>query len=173
MSITSDLQRKIFLVQRTGHELVAVLLTSVGGRRTLRVCVDRPGGIEVGELSRLSRAISPLLDVEDPISGAYDLEVSSPGIERPLQRLSDYQRFTGFTARILLHEGQARRRFKGPLTGLSDGLVGIQVDQVDYRIDPAHIEKANLVLSLDEYKRLGEDPPPRVDDIPPEASDDL
>ena len=149
-------------VRRQGYELVAVELTGVGGRRTLRVSVDHPGGIGVKDCSKVSRALSPLLDVEDPLSGAFDLEVSSPGDERPIQRPSDFLRFAGYTARVKLEKGEGRRRYKGVLLGLEGTDLKIQVDGEEHRLPLVEVERAHLVLTLDEYLALAEDPPPRV-----------
>ena len=151
-------------VERAGFELVAVEMTSVAGRRTLRVSVDKPVGMTGNALASLSRQLSPLLDAEDPIEGAYDLEVSSPGIDRPVQKRADFARFAGFRIKITLEkDAAARRRFKGVLQGIADDLVSVDVDGVVHELDYDRIERANLVLDLDEYQRLGEEPPPRVD----------
>ena len=149
-------------VERAGFELVAVEWTTVLGRRTLRISVDGRT-MTPNALGGLSRQISPLLDVEDVIDGAYDLEVSSPGIDRPLQKPSDFLRFRGYRAKITLEPGEGRRRFKGVLAGYADGVVTITVDDLEHTLEFDRIEKANLVLDLDEYQKLGEDPPPRVD----------
>ena len=90
-------------VSEQGYELVAVELTTVEGRRTLRVSIDKPGGIVVEDCTRINRALSTILDVEDPLDGAYDLEVSSPGLERPIQKLHDFERFCAFFPESLAH----------------------------------------------------------------------
>ncbi|MED5370439.1 MAG: ribosome maturation factor RimP [Myxococcota bacterium] len=160
-------QRELFdvlepVVEADGYELVAVELTQVSGRLTLRIYADRVGGINMDHLSQLTRTLGPVLDVEDPISGAYQLEVSSPGIERPLQRIEDFARFEGYRARIRLEEGPERRRYSGVLRGLEAKTVRIEVDGQVHDLEFDLIEKANLVLDLDEYQALGTDPPPRV-----------
>ncbi|MFT5586035.1 MAG: ribosome maturation factor RimP [Cognaticolwellia sp.] len=160
-------QREIFkllepIVDEEGFELVAVELTQVGTRLTLRISADRVGGIMIEHLGQLTRALGPMLDVEEPISGAYQLEVSSPGIERPLQRESDFLRFLGYRASIRLEEGPVRRRFKGVMRGMEGGILKIEVDGEVHEIDFDLIEKANLVLDPDEYQLLGTDPPPRI-----------
>lgn len=146
-----------------GYELVAVELTNTFGRRTLRVSVDRPGGVIMNELARLSHALSALLDVEDPISGAYDLEVSSPGIERPLQRPADFARFSGYRARLRLDGTASRRQITGRLKGLDGDAVLIEADGQPHTIPLAQIVRAQLQLTLDEYESLAESPPPRHD----------
>ncbi len=149
-------------VEREGYELVAVeLVSSGGGRPSLRVSIDKPGGVSVRDCSRVSRALSALLDVEDPIEGAFNLEVSSPGIERPLQRRSDFVRFAGFRAKIQLEAGEPRRRYTGVLGGIEQGSVVIESNGERSLLPIERIERARLVLDLDEYERLAEEPPPR------------
>ncbi len=152
-------------VDREGYELVAVEFMTLDGRPTLRVSIDRPGGVTVKDCSRVSRAISPALDVEDPIDGAYHLEVSSPGIDRPLQRPSDFNRFAGYQVRIQLEAAGPgeRRRYKGLLVGARDGEVEVEVDGERHRLNLDSVERARLVLDLDEYQQLAEAPPPRLD----------
>ena len=98
MSVLSDLQNRLFeivepTVVRLGCELVAVEMRGVDGRRTIRVSVDSDEGLTMGLCADVNRALSAMLDVEDPVDGAYDLEVSSPGIERPVQRWQDFVDF--------------------------------------------------------------------------------
>lgn len=154
------LQNRVFkliepVVERAGLELVAVELTSTNGQRVLRVSVDQPGGVGFPALSRLSEALSPVLDVEDPVPGAYSLEVSSPGIERPIQRPEDFDRFVGYRAKIKLDAGEGRRRFAGRLLGRREGAVAIEVDGIEHALPLERITKANLDLSVEEYKALG------------------
>ncbi len=126
------------VIEDLGFELVRVRLMS-GKSTTLQVMADRPdGGIEVDECAAISNAISAALDVEDPILDAYTLEVSSPGIDRPLTRLKDFEAFEGYEAKIETSELiDGRRRFKGVLAGvegeevlinLEEGTVGLQFD---------------------------------------------
>jgi len=109
-------------IEAMGYEVVRVMLT--GGRRpTLQIMAERPdgSGMNVDDCARISRSISAILDVEDPISGEYTLEVSSPGIDRPLTRLKDFRRYAGFEARIDLAEPiDGRKRFSGRLLGVDD-----------------------------------------------------
>src|SRR5688572_19785348 len=102
-SLITELRRILEpVVEREGFDLVAVEVLGSTGRALLRVSIDKPGGITVDHCARMSRAISPVLDVEDPFPGAYELEVSSPGMERPIQRPQDFERFVGFKAKIKL-----------------------------------------------------------------------
>src|SRR5918912_1620534 len=104
-----------------GLELVDVELAGAGGRTTLRLYIDRAGGVSLDDCTSVSRAVSAALDVEDPIEGAYDLEVSSPGLDRPLRTPEHFQRFAGRKARIKtygpLAEASGRKSFSGTLLG--------------------------------------------------------
>lgn len=115
-------------IEGLGFELVRLRLMS-GKRMVLQIMAERPdGGIEVEDCARISRQISAVLDVEDPISGEYVLEVSSPGIDRPLTRLRDFETWAGCEARLETVELiDGRRRFKGILQGVEDGEVLIEI----------------------------------------------
>jgi len=132
-----------------GYELVRVQLSG-GDRPVLQIMAERSDGaaMTVEDCADISRSVSALLDAEDPIAGAYTLEVSSPGIDRPLTRPRDFERFAGFEARIETHESVAgRRRFKGRLLGLEDGMVSLAVDADTVRLPIDAIAKARLVLT--------------------------
>lgn len=109
-------------IEAMGYALVRVMIT--GGRRpTLQIMAERidGSGMNVDDCAEISRSISAILDVEDPITGEYTLEVSSPGIDRPLTRLDDFRRFAGFEARIDTAELiEGRKRFSGRLIGVDD-----------------------------------------------------
>jgi ribosome maturation factor RimP len=117
------------VVEGMGFELVRVRLMS-GRHKTLQIMADRPeGGIGVDECGEISTAVSATLDVEDPIEDAYTLEVSSPGIDRPLTRLKDFEAWEGYEAKIETTELiDGRRRFRGTLQGVEDGEVLIEVE---------------------------------------------
>ena len=136
-------------VEAMGYEVVRVQLTG-GQRMVLQVMAERADGapMTVEDCADISRAISAVLDVEDPIKSAYTLEVSSPGIDRPLTRLKDYERFAGFEAKLetrLAVDG--RKRFKGMLKGVEDGLVCIESEQGAARLEFDNILRAKLVLT--------------------------
>jgi ribosome maturation factor RimP len=135
-----------------GYELVRVMLRG-GDRPVLQVMIDRADGDEVtiDDCVDASRTMSALLDVEDPISDAYELEVSSPGIDRPLTRPKDFERFAGLEARIELKQAvEGRKRFRGRLLGL-DGdivrLVGEHAPDAELSLPLAGIVRAKLVLT--------------------------
>ena len=118
------------VIEDLGFELVRIRLMG-GQNKILQIMADRPeGGIEVDDCARISTAVSATLDVEDPISGHYTLEVSSPGIDRPLTRLKDFETWEGYEAKIETTEMiDGRRRFKGVLQGVEDGEVLIEIDE--------------------------------------------
>lgn len=145
------------VVEREGCDLVALEILGSPGRALLRVYIDTIGGVNVDICARVSRAISPVLDVEDPFPGAWELEVSSPGIERPLQRESDFLRFVGFGVKVKLAPGPERRRYSGILRGLEDGNVLVETDGPDgqtHRLPLDLIDKAHLDLDDEQFARL-------------------
>ncbi|MBK1734240.1 ribosome maturation factor RimP [Halorhodospira abdelmalekii] len=132
-----------------GYELVGVELTGAKSNRTLRVYIDTPAGIRLEDCEAVSHQISGLLDVEDPISGAYALEVSSPGLDRPIFKAADYERFRGERIKLRLLELHAgRRRLTGTLQGLEADCVVVQEESEGetYRIPLALIDRARLEL---------------------------
>ena len=134
-----------------GLEVVRVRVMS-GKRPRLQIMADRldGGGVDVDDCARLSRALSDVFEVEDPISGEYDLEVSSPGIDRPLTALAHFVRWEGCEARIELDRlAEGRKRFKGVLAGVEDGNVLLDMEgEEDTTLIPFDwIAEAKLVLT--------------------------
>jgi len=131
-----------------GLELVDVELAGAGGRTTLRLYVDRAGGVSLDDCSSISRAVSAALDVEDPIEGAYDLEVSSPGLDRPLRTPEHFQKFAGEEVRIKafgpISELENRKTFHGTLRGFEDAKVLVEVDGKLFRVPHDRIAKAHV-----------------------------
>jgi ribosome maturation factor RimP len=110
------------VVEGLGYELVDLQLRSESGRMILRLLADRPGGITLDECARLSREVSPHLEVADPIRGRYVLEVSSPGIQRPLRRREDFERFRGEKVVVRTSEPlEGRKTFRGKNRGVDEG----------------------------------------------------
>ena len=134
-----------------GFEVVRIALTGNEGRRTLQVMADRRDGsqISVDDCAEISTALSAIFDVEDPVSGNYDLEVSSAGIDRPLTRPKDFTTYAGFLAKVdtkMLVNG--RKRFRGRLEGLTaNGDVAMKIDNEDVVIAMNNISTAKLVLT--------------------------
>ncbi|MCC5966464.1 MAG: ribosome maturation factor RimP [Natronohydrobacter sp.] len=118
------------VIEGLGFELVRLRLMA-GKTRTLQIMADRPeGGIEVQDCADISTAVSAVLDVDDPLEDAYTLEVSSPGIDRPLTRLKDFATWEGYEARIETTELiDGRRRFKGVLAGVEENEVLIEIEE--------------------------------------------
>lgn len=135
-------------VEGMGFELVRLRL--MGSKRpTLQVMAERPDGtMEVEDCAELSRQLSAVLDVEDPIEGEYTLEVSSPGIDRPLTRLSDFDRWEGYVAKLETAEPiEGRRRFKGVLAGVEGTEVLIDIDEGVIGLEFDWLSDAKLVLT--------------------------
>ena len=143
------------VIEDMGFELVRVRLMS-GKSTTLQVMADRPdGGIEVDELALISQSVSAVMDVEDPILDEYTLEVSSPGIDRPLTRLKDFEMFEGYEAKIETGELiDGRRRFKGELAGVEDDEVLINVEEGTIGLKFDWLTDAKLVLTDDLIKEM-------------------
>jgi len=136
------------VVEDMGFEVVRVRLMS-GKESILQVMAQRPdGAIEVDECGRISTAISAVMDVEDPILDAYTLEVSSPGIDRPLTRLKDFDQWEGFEAKIETDELiDGRRRFKGALAGTEGDEVLITITEGTIGLKFEWLSDAKLVLT--------------------------
>ena len=135
-----------------GYELVRVQFAGGGRRPTLQIMAERADRqpMAVEDCAEISRMLSAVLDVEDPVQGAYVLEVSSPGIDRPLLRQADYERFSGFEARIELSRPmEGRRRYRGRLAGVESGCVRIVEAAGEFRLPLDEISKAKLVLTDD------------------------
>src|SRR5438309_2076014 len=128
-----------------GLELVDVELGGGGGRTTLRLYIDRQGGVSLDDCTSISRAVSAALDVEDPIQGTYDLEVSSPGLDRPLRTPEHFQDFAGEEVRVKafgpIAELENRKNFHGTLRGIEDGRVLVEVDGKPLRLPRAQTPK--------------------------------
>jgi len=133
-----------------GYDLVRVQISGGASDRCLQVMAERKDRVEmnVEDCASISRNISTILDVEDPITEAYTLEVSSPGMDRPLVRLEDFTRFAGFEARIDTREAIVdRKRFRGRLKGVEGETILIEVDGETYEIPFEDILRAKLVLT--------------------------
>lgn len=136
------------VIEDLGFELVRVRLMS-GKATTLQIMAERPeGGIEVDQCAEISTAIGATLDVEDPIIDEYTLEVSSPGIDRPLTRLKDFAAFEGYEAKIETTELiDGRRRFKGQLAGVEGNDVLINIEEGTVGLNFDWLSDAKLVLT--------------------------
>jgi ribosome maturation factor RimP len=143
------------VIEDMGFELVRVRLMS-GKETILQIMADKPdGGIEVDDLALISQALGAVLDVEDPIIEEYTLEVSSPGIDRPLTRLKDFDMFEGYEAKIETEELiDGRRRFKGMLAGIEGDEVLINVAEGTVGLKFDWLTDAKLVLTDELIKEM-------------------
>lgn len=158
-----------------GFRLVRVQIMGRDGSQTVQIMAERPDGtIAIEDCEAISRQLSPLLDAFDPIPGTYRLEISSPGIDRPLVRASDFEDWAGYEAKVELRELlDGRRRFRGVLEGFEDGEVRIEVDldQIGRQVlglPVGLIESARLVLTdelIRESLRRSESSGPAAEDV--------
>jgi ribosome maturation factor RimP len=137
------------VITREDFELVEVEWGREGSSWVLRLFVDRPGGVTIEHCQELSRTLEPILDVEDFIEPAYALEVSSPGLDRPLRKPADFERFAGQRAHVKTYgpidtPAGPRKNWSGTLKGFKDGAVEIEVDGAVYRVPHDRIAKAHL-----------------------------
>ena len=133
-------------VERLGYELadLEVRLGSKGGM--VRVFIDKPEGIDLEDCEKVSLAVSALLDVEDPVPGNYNLEVSSPGLDRKLTKVEHFQRFEGETVNVKMRFPiEGRRRFRGTLVSSDDENIVVEVDGESHSLPLKTIDTARLV----------------------------
>ena len=149
------------VAESVGYEIVRLRLMGGEHARRLQIMAERPqdGDMNVEDCARLSRAISEIMDAADPIAGEYTLEVSSPGVDRPLTRLKDFETFEGYEARIELDRvAEGRKRFKGVLAGVDEGQVAIDLEgEAETALVPFDwVVEAKLVLT-DQLMKRGAD----------------
>lgn len=136
-------------VEETGKTLLGIEYLSAGNNSVLRLFIDHKNGINVDDCAEVSRQVGALLDVEDPISSEYSLEVSSPGVDRPLFELAHFQEVIGETVNVKLSMPlNGRRKFKGPLVAIENDTLIVTVDSIDYELVISNVDKANLVAKL-------------------------
>ncbi len=138
-------------IEAMGYDLIRVRYSD-GGKPTLQIMAERPDGtMNVDDCAAVSRAVSTILDVEDPIAGEYDLEVSSPGIDRPLVRLSDFERYAGHEVKletvVPISLASGRRRYKGRIVGVEKELVRMLCEGEEITLSFENIASAKLVLT--------------------------
>jgi ribosome maturation factor RimP len=138
------------VVKGMGYELVEIEYQPNPKHGVLRLFIDKKSGIQVEDCSAVSKQISAVIDVEDPIPGHFNLEISSPGMDRPLRRAEDFQQYSGEVVKIktsMAFEGQ--RNFKGRLKGLEEDLVIVECEDKEVRLPITAIDKARLVPDFD------------------------
>jgi len=146
------------VAEAAGYEIVRLRLMSGTRSRRLQIMAeDAHGEVNVDDCARLSRVVSEVMDAADPIDGDYLLEVSSPGVDRPLTRLKDFENYEGLSARIELDRlADGRKRFKGELAGIEGDMVAINLEEEEAEtalIPFAWIIEAKLILTDDLMKR--------------------
>ena len=128
-----------------GYELIEVEFGQHGSKDILRLFIDREGGVTIDDCAAASRVVSALLDQSDFIDSRYTLEVSSPGVARPLRRPKDFVRFLGEPIKVKTVEPvEGRKRVSGVLAGFEDGLVLVQSEGKDFQIHIENVKRANL-----------------------------
>ncbi|MEM8815972.1 MAG: ribosome maturation factor RimP [Pseudomonadota bacterium] len=133
-------------IERLGYELVDLEVRLGGRSGVVRIFIDQAEGIGLDDCEKVSRAVSALLDVEDPLPGQYDLEVSSPGLNRKLTKAAHFERFTGEDVKVEMRFPiEGRKRFRGKLKGADAENVRIVVDGVEHSLPIATIDTARLV----------------------------
>ena len=136
-------------VEQVGYELSDLELMIGGRDGIVRVFIDKPDGVDLSDCEIVSRQLSAVLDVENPLPGNYRLEVSSPGLDRKLTKPEHFQRFTGETVRVKLRFPVAgRRNFRGALKSADEEKIEVEVDGESHSLQIATIESARLIPSL-------------------------
>jgi len=146
--MTGDELQKLLepTVERLGYELTDLEVRLSGKGGLLRLTIDRPEGIGLDDCEAVSRAVSALLDVEDPVQGEYNLEVSSPGLDRKLTKVEHFQRFEGETLKVTMRFPiDGRRRFRGTLVSSDDRNIVVEVDGESHSLPLSMIDTARLV----------------------------
>lgn len=136
------------LAEDAGYELVDVEFSFQGRHRVVRILLDKPGGVTVGDCSSFSRRLADCLDMNQTLNGSYHLEVSSPGVERPLRTLESVGRFAGQRASITTHDARdGRRKFDGELLGASGTRAGLRAeDGSEQWFEWAEVKSARLMV---------------------------
>lgn len=148
MAGKQDLLRDLIepVVTALGCELWGVEYNSQGRHTMVRVYIDGPDGVTIADCANVSRQLSSVFDVEDPITGEYNLEVSSPGMDRPLFSLEQYGQFIGEQLQLRLRTSfEGRRKFSGQLAGVEGDDVVLVVDEHEYLLPFDSIDKANII----------------------------
>jgi len=138
------------LVEDLGYEFVGLEYNNNPKHSVLRIYIDHDNGVGIDDCETVSRETAALLDVKDPIRSQYNLEVSSPGLDRPLFTAAQYRQFAGCKAQISLFAPQnGRRKFSGPILGADETSVSIEQDGLEVSLDLSNIAKAKLVPDYD------------------------
>lgn len=133
-------------IERLGYELSDLEVRFGGNNGVVRIFIDKPGGIDLDDCKKVSLTVSALLDVDDPLPGQYQLEVSSPGLDRKLTKTAHFQRFNGEIVKVQMRLPiQGRKRFRGTLVASDDENIVVEVDGESHTLPMATIDTARLV----------------------------
>jgi len=146
--MTSDELRKLLepAIERLGYELTDLEVRLSGKGGLVGLTIDKPDGIDLDDCEKVSHAMSALLDVEDPVPGNYNLEVSSPGLDRKLTKVEHFQRFEGETLKVTMRLPiEGRRRFRGKLLSSNEENIVVEVDGESHSLPLTMIDTARLV----------------------------
>ena len=146
--MTSDELEKLLepAIERLGYELTDIEVRLGGQGGLVRLTIDKPDGIDLEDCEKVSHAMSALLDVEDPVPGNYNLEVSSPGLDRKLTKFEHFQRFEGETLKVTMRFPiEGRRRFRGKLLSSNEENIVVEVDGESHSLPLTMIDTARLV----------------------------
>jgi ribosome maturation factor RimP len=146
--VTGDEIQKLIepTIERLGYELTDLEVRLSGQGGLLRLTIDKQDGIDLDDCEKVSHAVSALLDVEDPVPGNYNLEVSSPGLDRKLTKVVHFQRFEGETLKVTMRFPiEGRRRFRGTLVSSDDENIVVEVDGESHSLPLTMIDTARLV----------------------------
>ena len=137
------------LIRAMGYEMLGIEQLAQGRHSVIRIYIDRASGITLTDCEQVSEQVTGLLDVEDPVKGSYNLEVSSPGLDRPLFTLEHFRRYLGAEARVQLRSKlDGRRKLSGRIEAVEGETVVMNMDGIVYRVPAEMIEKARLVPEL-------------------------
>ena len=137
------------VVTTMGYELVELEMVGSGGNRTLRLYIDAPNGVTLDDCEAVSHSVEERLDTEDPIPEGYSLEISSPGLERPLRKQADFDRFAGERVKVKTYGPvNGQRSFTGTLVGLEDDQLVVETPEGRNAIPLDQVAKAHLVADL-------------------------
>lgn len=138
------------IVRSFGCELWGIEVSAAGRQQLLRVYIDKQDGVDIDDCERVSRQLDSVLDVENPIRGEYTLEVSSPGLDRPLYHQEQFRRFVGWDIAVRLRKAfEGRRKYQGTLAEVGGDEITLVSGEHEYLFPLADIERANLVPRFD------------------------
>src|SRR5210317_1423746 len=146
--MTGDELKKLLepMIERLGYEVIDLEVRLSGGSGLVRLFIDKPDGVDLDDCEKVSVAVSALLDVEDPVPGNYNLEVSSPGLDRKLTKPAHFQRFAGEIVKVQMRFPiEGRKRFRGTLVSSNDENIVVEVDGESHSLPLKTIDTARLV----------------------------